>query len=102
MAQEDPARGKPFQGEAEPRVYGRAPGAGDWKRITRIGALVVLVIFVVLFFFMNGEKVEVSLVVTTVTIPLVFVLILAFLLGAAVTYLLMYLRRRAVRKTRKS
>jgi uncharacterized integral membrane protein len=102
MAQQDPSRGKPFQSETDATVYGRTPGTDDWKRITRIGALVVLVIFVILFFFMNGDKVEVSLVVTTVTIPLVFVLILSFLLGAAVTYLLMYQRRRAVRKTRKS
>ncbi len=101
MAQEEPSRSKPFESEGEPSVFGRTPGAGDWKRITRIAALVVLVIYVVLFFLWNGEKVEVSLVVTTVTTPLVFVLILAFLLGAAVTYLLMYLRRRAVRKARK-
>lgn len=101
MAQEQPSRGKPFEAEGEANVFGRTPGAGDWKRITRIGALIVLVIYVVLFFLMNGEKVEVSLVVTTVTIPLVFVLILTFLLGAAVMYLLMYLRRRSVRKARK-
>jgi uncharacterized integral membrane protein len=101
MAQEDPSRSKPFESEGEASVFGRAPGAGDWKRITRIGALVVLVIYVVLFFLWNGNNVNVSLVVTDVYIPLVFALILAFLLGGAVTYLLMYLRRRAVRKARQ-
>ncbi len=90
----------PIFSDREGEVFGKAPGAGDWKRITRIAALVVLVIYVVLFFLWNRETVEVSLVVTTVTIPLVFVLILAFVLGMAVMYLLTYLRRRAARKVR--
>ena len=54
--------------------------------------------FVVLFFVTNRETVEVSLVVATVSIPLVFVLILVFLLGMATMYLLTYLRRRSGRK----
>lgn len=81
-------------------VYGKTPGTSDWKRITRLTALAVLVVYVVLFFVMNGETVEVSLVVATVSIPLVFVLILAFLLGMATMYLLTYLRRRSGRKAR--
>lgn len=100
MAQEEPSRSKPFQGDGEPAVFGRAPGAGDWKRITRIGALVVLVIYVVLFFLWNFETVQVSLVVTTVTVPLVVILAFTFTLGMAVMYLLTYLRRRARRKAR--
>lgn len=79
-------------------VYGKAPGAGDWKRITRLAALVVLVVYVILFFLFNRNTVEVSLVVTTVSIPVVFVLILSFVLGMAVMYLLTYLQRRSGRK----
>lgn len=67
-------------------------------RITRLIALIALVVFVVLFFVTNRETVEVSLVVATVSIPLVFVLILVFLLGMATMYLLTYLRRRSGRK----
>lgn len=100
---EDPARhgDSPLFSRNEDQVYGKSPGVGDWKRITRLAALVVLVVYVVLFFLSNREKVEVSLVVTTVTIPVVWVLMLAFVLGMAVMYLLLYLRKRAVRKARK-
>jgi uncharacterized integral membrane protein len=83
-------------------VYGRAPGTGDWRRLTRLTALVVLVAFAVLFFLLNRSTVEVSLVVTTVNVPLVWMLLLSFFLGATVMYLWLYLRRRAVRKTRRS
>ncbi len=81
--------------------YGKPPGVQDWRRIARVVALVVLVIFTVLFFLGNRDKVEVSLVVTTVTIPLIWVLIGTFLAGAAVMYLLTMLRRRTARKERK-
>ena len=83
---------------SEGHVYGKTPGASDWKRITRLVALIALVVFVVLFFVTNRETVEVSLVVATVSIPLVFVLMLVFLLGMATMYLLTYLRRRSGRK----
>lgn len=96
---ETPQKATPT-GEREDMVYGRAPGAGDWKRITRLTILALLVVYAVLFFLMNRETVTVSLVVTTVTIPLVWMLLLSFALGAAVTYLLLYLRRRTVRKAR--
>ena len=39
----------------------------------RVVLLAVLVVYVFLFFMMNRETVEVSLVVTNVSIPLVFV-----------------------------
>lgn len=87
-------------GDREDMVYGRAPGAGDWKRITRLTILALLVVYAVLFFLMNRETVTVSLVVTTVTIPLVWMLLLSFAMGAAVMYLLVYLRQRSVRKAR--
>lgn len=86
----------------EDMVYGKAPGAGDWKRITRLSLLGLLIVYAVLFFMFNLEKVTVSLVVATVTIPLVWVLLLSFLLGAAVMYLLLFLRKRAVRKAREA
>ena len=81
-------------------VYGRTPGVGDWRRITRLTALGVLIVFALLFFLMNRGTVEVSLVVATASIPLVWALLLSFALGAAVMYLLLYLRRRAARKAR--
>jgi uncharacterized integral membrane protein len=90
----------PMFSDRDAEVYGKTPGVGDWKRITRLGALVVLVIFAVLFFMLNRNAVPVSLVVTTVTIPLFWILMFSFLLGAAVMYLLLYLRRRAARKAR--
>lgn len=92
----------PPHSERPDHVYGRPPGAGDWRRITRMVLLAVLVVFTVLFFALNRKNVEVSLVVTTVTIPLIWILIGTFLLGALVMYLAMYLRRRAGRKARKT
>ncbi|MBK6762865.1 MAG: LapA family protein [Micrococcales bacterium] len=86
--------------ERQDHVYGTPPGAGDWRRITRLVLLAVLVVYTVLFFLMNRTSVDVSLVVTTVNIPLIWTLIGTFLLGAVVMYLLMYLRRRAERKAR--
>ena len=88
--------------ERKDLVYGTPPGAGDWRRITRLVLLAVLVIFTVMFFLLNRETVEVSLVVTTVTIPLIWILLGTFLLGAAVMYLLIYVRRRADRKARQA
>lgn len=98
MAPED---SKPNPGpdvQRQDLVYGKPPGAGDWRRITRMVALVLMVAYVVLFFLLNRESVEVSLVVTTATIPLVWVLLGTFVLGALVMYLLLYLRQRAGRK----
>jgi uncharacterized integral membrane protein len=79
--------------------YGRPPGAREWRPIARMVALLVLVVFTILFFLLNRETVEVSLVVTTVSIPLIWILIGTFLLGAAVMYLLML--RRSARKAPK-
>lgn len=90
----------PAGSEGEDHVYGKAPGAGDWRRVSKLVLLVVLVVFVVLFFLGNRETVEVSLVVATVSIPLVVVLVGTFLSGALVMYLLLLLRRRAARKAR--
>ncbi len=84
--------------QSQDQVYGKPPGAGDWKRISRIVALGVLVVYVVLFFVLNQETVPVSLVVTTVTIPLIWILVGTFIMGGVVTYLLLYLRRRSARK----
>ena len=88
--------------ERQDHVYGTPPGAGDWRRITRLVLLAVLVIFTVMFFMLNRASVEVSLVVTTVTIPLIWTLIGTFLLGAVFMYLLLYVRRRAERKARQA
>lgn len=88
--------------QREDQVYGRAPGAGDWKRITRLSLLGLLIVYAVLFFLMNNDTVPVSLVVATVNMPLVWALLLSFVLGAAVMYLALYLRKRAVRKARKA
>ncbi|MEI2640915.1 MAG: LapA family protein [Candidatus Nanopelagicales bacterium] len=101
MADEDQNAQQPVFPEREDHVYGKTPGVGDWKRITRLSLLGLLVVYAVLFFLMNNDTVPVSLVVATVSIPLVWALLLSFVLGAAVMYLLMYLRRRAVRKARQ-
>jgi uncharacterized integral membrane protein len=93
-------RPEPLGADREDSVYGKPPGAGDWRRITRLSLLGILVAFTVLFFLGNLNSVEVSLVVTTVNVPLVWVLLGTFLLGAAVMYLLLYLRKRAGRKAR--
>lgn len=93
-------RPKPPRPERKDQVYGKPPGAADWRRITRLSLLIILVVLAVLFFMGNLDSVEVSLVVTTVNVPLVWVLLGTFLLGAAVMYLLLYLRKRAVRKAR--
>jgi uncharacterized integral membrane protein len=90
----------PVNSEGEEHRYGRPPGPGDWKPIARVVALVALVVFSVLFFLTNRDSIEVSLVVATVTIPLIWILIGTFLLGAAVMYLLLMLRRRSARKAR--
>lgn len=100
MSEQSPSDRPPMSGGGDGEVFGKAPGAGDWKRITRLTALGVLIVYVVLFFLWNRETVEVSLVVTNVTIPLVFILMFTFLLGAAAMYLVLYLRKRAVRKAR--
>lgn len=91
---------KPLKPERKDQVYGKPPGASDWRRITRLSLLIILVVLVVLFFMGNLDSVEVSLVVTTVNVPLVWVLLGTFLLGAAVMYLLLYLRKRAGRRAR--
>ena len=101
-SQDKDPQNKPARTERQDHVYGSPPGAGDWRRIARIVALTVLVAFAVLFFLLNRDSVEVSLVVTTVTIPLVWVLMGTFLLGALTMYLFQYQRRRAVRKARKT
>lgn len=98
---DDPGRPAPAFSDGEAHVYGKTPGTGDWKRITRLAALVVLVVYVVLFFLWNRDHVEVNLVVTSVFIPLFWVLMFSFVLGALAMYLLTYLRRRAARKARK-
>lgn len=85
----------------EDMVYGSPPGAGDWKRIVRMVALAVVVVYAVLFFLMNRQDVAVSLVVTTVNVPLVWILIGTFLAGALAMYLLLHLRRRVARKAAK-
>jgi uncharacterized integral membrane protein len=86
------------RGERGEHVYGKPPGAGDWKRISRLVALGVLIVYTLLFFLLNRNTVEVNLVVTTASIPLVWILIGTFLLGVLAAYLLSYLRRRAARK----
>jgi uncharacterized integral membrane protein len=59
----------------------------------RIVALVILVLFVV-FAVQNGESATVSVLLIEVTGPLWLTLLLSFLLGGAVTWLLLYRRRR--------
>lgn len=95
-----PDRG-PVNSDSDDYRYGKPPGAGDWKPIARVIVLVVLVLFSLLFFLLNRTPVEISLVVTTVTIPLIWTLIGTFLVGAAVMYLLLMLRQRSARKARK-
>ena len=100
MADDDKSPHNPVFSEGQDKVYGRPPGAGDWKRITRLTLLGVVIVYVVLFFLMNRKEVQVSLVVADATMPLVWVLLLSFVLGALTMYLLLYLRRRAARKAR--
>lgn len=58
----------------------------------RIAAAVILVLFVI-FAFQNREDANVSVLLIEVTGPLWLTLLLSFLLGAAVTWLLLYRRR---------
>lgn len=83
-------------------VYGKAPGPGDWKRTVRIVLLALLVLFAVAFFGSNREQTTVSFVFTTVSVPLIWVLIGTFIAGMLVMYLLMYLRGRKRRKAAKA
>ncbi len=101
MANRD-SNAHPVGSPAPDHVYGKPPGTGDWRRITRLVLLTVLAIFTVLFFAFNFETVEVSLVVATVNVPLVLVLIGTFLLGAGFMYLFMFRRQRSARKARAS
>ncbi|MEZ5186568.1 MAG: LapA family protein [Candidatus Nanopelagicales bacterium] len=95
MADAERSPDRPASGPArEEHVYGKPPGTGDWKRISRLTALGVVIVYTVLFFLMNRDTIEVSLVVTTASIPLVWVLVGSFLLGVVATYLIGYLRRR--------
>ena len=95
MADDEKLPGRPTAGPGrEEHVYGKPPGTGDWKRISRLTALGVVVVYTVLFFLMNRDTIEVNLVVTTANIPLVWVLVGSFLLGVVATYLFGYLRRR--------
>ncbi len=91
---------RPAGSPPKDHVYGKPPGTGDWRRITRLVLISVLAIFTVLFFAFNLETVEVSLVVATVNVPLVLVLIGTFLLGMGFMYLFMYRRQRSARKAR--
>lgn len=83
-------------------VYGQTPGTKDWKRIARVVLLVALVIYTVLFFASNNQPTTVSLVVTSVTISLIWVLIGTFLAGMLVMYLISYTRGRKRRKAAKN
>ncbi len=95
MSSSDDKPSVPMPGPArEDHVYGKPPGAGDWKRITRIGGLGVLIVYALFFFLMNRETVEINLVVTTASIPLIWVLVGVFVLGALVMYLAQLLLRR--------
>ena len=58
----------------------------------RIAAVVILVLFVI-FAFQNREDANVSVLLIEVTGPLWLTLVLSFLLGVAVTWLLLYRRR---------
>jgi uncharacterized integral membrane protein len=92
---DDETPAKPTPGpQRKDHVYGKPPGAGDWKRIARLTGLGVLVVYAVLFFLMNRETVTISLVVATVKIPLIWVLLGTFLLGGLAAYLASFLRRR--------
>lgn len=82
-------------------VYGKTPGAGDWKRIAQTVLLIALVVYTVLFFVNNNELTEVNFVFTTITVKLVWVLIGTFIVGAIVMYLILWLRGRRKRKAAK-
>jgi uncharacterized integral membrane protein len=61
----------------------------NWKRWAAWISLGLLALFVLL----NTQKVEVDFIVTTTTIPLIFALLIAGLLGALVAWLLPRVRR---------
>lgn len=58
----------------------------------RIAALVILVLFIV-FALQNRESATVSVLLIEVSGPLWLTLLLSFVLGAAVTWLLLYRRK---------
>lgn len=90
---------RPAGSPPKDHVYGKPPGTGDWRRITRLVLIGVLTVYTILFFASNFETVEVSLVFAKVNVPLVFVLIGVFLLGMGFMYLLTFFRRRSARKS---
>lgn len=98
----DDALTSPTLDQHDDHVYGQGPSSGNWKRTSRSILLVVLVVWSVLFFLWNRDPTKVSLVFTSVTVPLVWILLADFLVGALVMYLVIWLRRRKRRKAKDS
>lgn len=96
------ALSSPTLGEHDDHTYGQTPSASNWKRNSRSVLLVLLVVWSVLFFMWNRDPTKVSLVFTSVTVPLVWILLADFIVGAVVMYLIIYLRRRKRRKAKES
>lgn len=97
----DEALTSPTLGDHDDHTYGQTPSASNWKRNSRTGLLVLLVVWSVLFFLWNRDPTQVSLVFTTVTVPLVWILVADFIIGGIVVYLILWLRRRKRRKARR-
>lgn len=76
------------QGEphANDTHFGR-PDPPNWPRYLRLGLWAVLAIIIVLFLVGNSDSVSVSMVFSTVKLPLFVVLIIAMILGSLLTLL---------------
>lgn len=74
---------KPHEKGKREREHGR--GLGGWL-------LIVAAVLLILFFALNFQTVEVSLIVAKVDMPLIFALAIAALLGALVGWALPRLR----------
>ncbi|HXA55510.1 MAG TPA: hypothetical protein VNV37_11620 [Solirubrobacteraceae bacterium] len=65
------------------------------RELARTGAIVVLAVFITAFALLNLEEVEVSWIFGKTHVPLIVVIVLSGLVGAALSY---FLTRRSARR----
>jgi uncharacterized integral membrane protein len=88
----DPGAGAP--GGGRPPASG--PGAGKTKRPVSVGQILggLLFLLVIIFIIENSRKVKIRLIIPEVKAPLYVAILIAAVLGSAITWLLRYRRHR--------
>jgi len=78
------------------RGTGPVPGPAKKKRPVSVGQLLggLLFVLVIIFIIENSRKVKIRLIIPEVTAPLYIAILIAAVLGALITWLLRYRRRR--------